>query len=75
MNFDDLATVPQTRTTSTNSPHEQRRAALYAASQATSAADARELLDALGLLPARLRPRRAATTADAPINASRRAAS
>jgi hypothetical protein len=72
VNFDDLATVPATRKSSQNSPQEKQRAALYVAAQADSADDARELLDALGLLPARPRTRRAAvpatTTADCPIN-------
>ncbi len=52
MNFDDLSTVPQTRTSSQNGPDEKKRAALYTASQARDVDDARELLDALGLLPA-----------------------
>lgn len=55
MNFDDLNTLPNTRASSQNSTGEQQRAALYVASQARDTADARELLDMLGLLtqPAR----------------------
>lgn len=45
----------------TNSPEEQRKAALAVADRATDAADCALLLDVLGL-------KRATTAADAPIN-------
>ena len=51
MKFDDLNTVPQTRTASQSDADEERKAALAVADRATSPADCRLLLDALGLLP------------------------
>lgn len=50
-----------------NTRDERRTAALYVASVAVDAADCRRLLAMVGLTPG-------TTTADAPINASRRAA-
>lgn len=79
MTFDDIAGLAQACATRGNTADEKQRAALYVASRARGRDDARALLDALGLLPACPKVRRASlpvtTTADVPINTTTEAAS
>ncbi|MEJ8671916.1 hypothetical protein WKI71_36800 [Streptomyces sp. MS1.AVA.1] len=72
MNFDDLATLPNTQASSEPSREQKRRAVAHAFDHARDKGDFKDLVDALGLLPSRPKPRRASvpatTTADCPIN-------